>query len=67
MAIHIGRREFVATIGGAALVWPLAAGAQQSAIPVAAFPHAASLETQVRGLAEFHKRAREIGSRPVRQ
>src|SRR5262249_29858084 len=37
------------------------ARAQQPAIPVIAFPHAASLETEVRGLAEFRKGLREIG------
>jgi putative ABC transport system substrate-binding protein len=61
MASYIGRRKFLATLGGAAVAWPLAARAQQPAMPVIGFLVAGTPLSHGPWVAAFVQRLRELG------
>jgi putative ABC transport system substrate-binding protein len=62
MASHIGRRKFLATLGGAAAAWPLAARAQQPAkVPTIGFLGASTPSGQSKSVTAFVQRLRELG------
>ena len=55
------RREFIKAIAGSAVVWPLAARAQQSAMPVIGVLHGVSAAQWADRMVGFHQGLRETG------